>query len=96
MTYEEYKNKIKEIEAEANHRKKLLMKVYCDANNPYKVGDIVKDHIGSIQIESIAYDYGSSYSAPCCVYKGPVLKKDLTPVKRGEKRSCYQSNIILA
>lgn len=71
---------------------KSIMRDYCNANNPYKVGEKFTDHIGTIIIERISYSYGSN---PCCVYFGLDLKKDGTPTKKGTKRNAWQSNDVI-
>jgi len=92
MEREEYLRKLKELElSQAKQRKDLAIE-YAKLNNPYNVGDIISDHIGTIKIESISFDWGWNNS-PQCVYNGVILKKDLTPNKLNKKTSVYQSNI---
>ena len=90
---ENYEKELKALEQEFELRKRNLIKLYTQKNSPYKVGDIVKDHIGSIIIEKIKYgtEYGTGF--PRCSYFGLELKKDLTPRKDGSKRWVYKSNI---
>lgn len=64
---------------------------YCKENSNVKIGDIVKDHIGSVLVEKISMHNSST---PCLIYYGLELKKDLSPRKDKSKRSCYQTNII--
>lgn len=93
MTKEEYQEKMEWLKQEFKSNQIKLMIAYVDSNNPYKLGDIVTDHIGSIIVEKISCDL--SYDGhPCAVYTGIELKKDDTPNKRGNKRSVWQSNII--
>ena len=68
------------------------MEEFVKANNPYKIGDKVTDHIGTIIIEKIACNWGYS-GVPCAVYFGVELNKDGKPNKRGNKRTAWQSNI---
>ena len=91
MNIDEYKEKLKFLEKEFELKKGELNKTYALMNNPYKVGDVVKDHIGSIKIETILTT--TTNGIPCCVYYGMELKKDLTPKKNGEKRNLWQVNI---
>lgn len=91
MTKLELEKELNIIDLEYNLEKKKAINKYCDANNPYKVGDIFTDHIGSIKIEKIMYDYSLSL---CCVYFGSELKKDGTPRKDGNKRNAWQTNSI--
>jgi hypothetical protein len=94
MTKEEFEERKKEILKKANKERNDLIKQYCDANNPYKVGDIFTDHIGSIKIEKIKYSEGGFGVMPQCFYFGTELKKDGTPKKSGDKRQAWQSNDI--
>jgi hypothetical protein len=90
---ENYQGELKALEKEFELRKQNLIKLYAQENNPYKVGDTIRDHIGSIVIEKVSYttQYGSGF--PTCSYYGLELKKDLTPRKDGSKRWMAQFNI---
>ena len=90
---ENYDRELKALEKEFELRKERLIKLYAHENNPYKPGDIIKDHIGSIIIEKINYTVEYSSKFPTCRYFGLELKKDLTPRKDGSKRWIYQPNI---
>jgi hypothetical protein len=91
MTKQELEKELNIIDLKYDIEKKKAIIKYCDANNPYKVGDTFTDHIGSIKIEKIMYDYSMRL---CCVYNGSELKKDGTPRKDGAKRNAWQSNSI--
>lgn len=91
MTKQELENRLKELDVEHKAKRNKVIVQYCNANNPYKVGDKFTDHSGSIIIESIRYAF-SSNNNPCCVYFGTELKKDGTPKKNKSKRSAWQSN----
>lgn len=80
------------IEKEYESAKKCIIRQYCNTNNPYKVGDIFTDHIGSVKIESIGYYYHKN--EPCCIYIGPELKKNGEPRKDGSIRQAWQSNEV--
>lgn len=92
MTKQELDAKIAAIDKEAQRQKNIAIKEYCDANNPYQIGAVFTDHMGSIRIESISYDRGSFGSSPCCVYTGIELKANGEPKKGNPKRSAFQSN----
>lgn len=94
MEFEDYKLKLQELEKEFSIKKENLKKQYAFENNPYKIGDIVTDHIGSIKIESIVPTIPFLSNEPSCYYEGIELKKDLTPKKKGDKRMVYQGNIV--
>jgi hypothetical protein len=89
MLLETLNKKIDELEKNHDKLKSKLMIEYCDANNPYKIGDKFTDHIGTILIERIQYSLSIN---PSCVYYGLELKKDGTPKKNGSKRQAWQSN----
>ena len=92
MTQQEYKLELDRIDREYNSRKNNLYTEYALSNNPYKVGDIISDHIGSVKVESVSV-YLDIDRLPMCVYTGTTLRKDLTPSKKNEKRKVYQGNI---
>jgi hypothetical protein len=91
MSFEEYKSELKRINEEFDLKKRLLATKYALSNTNYTVGDIVKDHIGTIKVEKIYTTM--SFNVPVCVYEGIELKKDGTPTKKGSKRQVYQINI---
>lgn len=81
MTKQEYDKRLATIETAYKQSKESLAIEYAKANNPYSIGDIIKNPRGSIiKIESISYRI-SCEGVPYCVYKGAALKKDLTPRK---------------
>ena len=94
MNKQELERKLKELQQECELKQKEVMKQFCDANNPYKVGDKFTDHIGSIIIEKISYSYTTIIGTPSCVYYGTELKKDGTPKKNNNKRIAWQSNDV--
>jgi len=91
MTEIEYLTKQKELLNEYNYKQFNLRHKFASENNPYMTGDIIKDHIGYIKIESFELYTGSKL--PSIVYYGLELKKDLTPRKDGKKRKLWQENI---
>ena len=93
MTTEEYKNRLKEIAKEKEAKEIQLAKEYVNANNPYKVGDIVEDDIGKILVEQITITYTFSSNLPCALYIGSELNKDNSKKKNGSKRNVYQTNL---
>jgi hypothetical protein len=90
MTYEKYKEELAKIEEAYLNKKNLLSIAFCNANNPYKIGDVFEDHIGKIEIETIRY----STRPLCCIYKGIELTKTGKPFKKMKKRVAFQSNDI--
>jgi hypothetical protein len=94
MTKETLEQELAQLLEDYEQQKKELIKSYCIANNPYKVGDVFTDRIGSIKIQVIKYSAGVFLAGPCCVYFGPELKKDGTPKKSGAVRCAYQINEV--
>ena len=90
MTKETLDKQLTQLLADYEQSRKELIKRYCIANNPYKIGDVFTDHFGRIKIEKITY----SIHSMCCVYFGPELKKDGTPKKSGAVSSAYQKNEV--
>jgi hypothetical protein len=96
MDIETYKAKLAALHKEYETNKRKIQTEYALANNTYKVGDVITDHMRTIRIEKIQIDVSymsSSIGKPQCVYVGPELKKDGTPKKNGIITQIYQSNI---
>jgi hypothetical protein len=91
MTEAEYKERVKELELKQKNERNELAIEFAYSNSTVAVGDVVTDHIGSVKVERIGVYI--SYGVPECTYTGVELKKDLTPTKKGGKRSVYQSNM---
>lgn len=91
---ETYRARVAEIEEEAKNKKRLIVREFAIANNTYKRGDIIKDHMGSLIIDKIIVNGGYGNYLPYCSYSGIELKKDGTPLKRQTDRSISQNNII--
>lgn len=86
MNKQELKHKLNELQQEYGLKQKEVMKQFCDANNPYIVGDKFTDHIGTIIIEKIRYSYTVT-GTPSCIYFG-------TELKNNDKRNAWQSNDV--
>lgn len=93
MTKEEYLKEKKALldEYEANKRK-LAVK-YAFANNPYKVDDIIEDHMGFGRIISFKATLIGYSETPELIYHCENLTKKLTVNKREPIRNIWQSNI---
>lgn len=91
MTIEDYETQKQNIVRQASKDKDALLIKFVDDNNPYKIGDTVTDHIGSIRYDELKYTIVNNI--PTAVYRGVELKKDGTPKKRVIFRSVYGSNI---
>lgn len=94
MELQEYQNRLSELEKRYQQDQRKLIAEYAFANNPYKVGDLFTDHVGTIRIEKIqaTVPYLSADKAPSCVYTGMEVKADGTPMKKGKVRGAYQTN----
>lgn len=97
MTKEEYDKKKEILRKKHNAEIIQLAKEYALANNPYNVGDTVKDHRITLKIEKITFDL-SVYGYPSCVYHGTLINKngeERRNKKTGEsiKDIIWQSNI---
>jgi len=91
-TRDEYNAALREINQNAEAAKVLVIKQHVDANNPYKVGDIITDTHTIIRIDKIAYYL--SLSDPCAKFIGTQLKKDLTEAKRQDETVIYGNSSI--
>lgn len=94
MELKEYNEKLKEITSEAEKKKLNLMKEFALSNNPYKIGDKITDHAGTIIVEKMHVGFATLSGVPGMVYFGIELNKDGKSNKRGNKRSAYQCNLI--
>lgn len=95
MTKQQYNDKIKELKASYNISELYIVKEYAYANNPYKIGDVIRDHSHIIKIEKIKFCRASvGEEFPSCVYHGIELKKDLTPKKNQENTVMFQANVL--
>jgi hypothetical protein len=89
----EYEKRLDELQADFDRKKSALIREIALKNNPYKVGDVVTDHMGSIRIESIGVSMLSG--RPSCFYNGVILTKQGEPSKlKHNKRAADQSNLI--
>lgn len=91
MDFIDYSKKMDELNKAHEKSKKELSTKYALSNNPFKIGDIITDHIGSVKITKIKI---SLYPKPACVYEGVILNKNLSPNKLNKTRTVYQPNII--
>jgi hypothetical protein len=94
MKIEELKSKIAKLESKMVEDKNKLLRNFIDVNNPYKIGDIITDHIGSIKFDELRYSWGGFSSKPTAVYHGLEIRKDGVPKKNGNRRGVYGSNIL--
>ena len=93
MTKEELRERRQTLYVEYENKKKALLIEYAQSNNPYKVGDIIQDHIGKARIEGIDGIYPLIDGTACMVYKCVNLTVKGEINKREPKRKVYQTNI---
>ena len=92
MTKDELINNLKEIKKDFEVKRIIELREYANSNNPYKVGDVIKDCRTSIAIEKIAVYISCEESQ--CLYTGIELNKKGEPKIRQINTTIYQSNII--
>lgn len=92
MEEKEYYSKKAQLENEHQQALKQLDKEYALSNNPYKIGDLICDHIGKGRILSIKGVY-KSYKLPQLVYRCANLTQEGRINKREPERDIYQYNI---
>ena len=93
MTKEEYFELKRQIKVEHAKQLKDLARKYALENNPYELGDIVRDHIGKARILGWSICL-SSYSVPSLVYHCENLTSKGSTNKREPERDVYQNNIL--
>jgi hypothetical protein len=93
MTFEQLDEKMDIARADYDKQRYQIYAEYAISRNPYEVGDVFTDHIGSIKIEKIGISIELS-KCSSMKYFGVELKKDGTPKKKGAKRWAYQSNEV--
>jgi hypothetical protein len=91
MTTQEYEEKLLILKKDHDAKILDLAREFAMSNNPVKLQDIVTDHIGSVKVDKIGLSIHNQ--KPSCFYSGMVLKKDLTPTKKFERRNVYQINL---
>lgn len=93
MKEQEYNDRLERLKKEFENNKKALIIEYAVSNNPYKVGDIIEDHISKGEI--ISWQAHKSYmkKLPSLVYKCKNLTKLGSVSKREPQRNIYQYQI---
>lgn len=96
MTKEEYITQRNELLKKHESELKVIAKEFAFSNNPYKIGDIITDHVKSIKIQQIQWSFVSFSSDKLseCVYKGIQLLKNGKPSVKKTGTYIYQSNIV--
>jgi hypothetical protein len=90
MTETEFKTKRAELKREYHAQLVRLSSDYAFSNNPHKIGDIISDETGPIEIEVIRWVTVLESDFPQCIYTGKDLRSS---AEAGTKRSIAQNNI---
>lgn len=80
----------------AKYEKKVLeaQEAYVNSNNPFKIGDIITDNVGSVRITSYEGVYlPVCEDLPVAVWMGQCL--DAYGNEKGKERVVQQQNLIL-
>lgn len=92
MTYQEFRAEMEDLEEQYKLEKHRILCEYVMSWCPYKIGDIVRDHIGFVKIEKISPIIGICNKADICMF-GTEYTAKMEPKKTGTKRNIYHSNI---
>lgn len=92
MTKTEYSEAMYAAKQLLHKTEQQLMKEYAEAQNPYKIGDLFRDRLGTIKIEKIKFTGDRVY--PSCIYYGTMHTKAGQPHKSGTTRNAYQTNEV--
>ena len=82
MTQEELKEAERAILLEAGRQKQELYIKYAESQRKFAIGDVIRKHDVTILVKD--FSAGVLLGNPYPVYKGVLLKKDLTPKKTTE------------
>jgi len=94
MILQEYETKLNIINENYYKEQNALKINFAKENDPYKIGDIIQDHIGKIKITSKKVVFTPSHDFPSCIlYQGENLTKLGNINKREPIRLIYQFNI---
>ena len=92
MDYKEFRAEMEDLEEQYKLEKKRIINEYVMSWCPYKIGDIVRDHIGFVKIEKIVPIIGICNKVDIMML-GTEYTLKLEPKKTGTRRNIYHSNI---
>lgn len=92
MTYQEFRAEMEDLEEQYKLEKHRILCEYVMSWCPYKVGDIVRDHIGYVKILRIHPIIGICNKVDIMM-KGMEYTAKGEPKKYGTVRQIYHSNI---
>lgn len=87
----EYKEKLRQLQDDFDMSKKRLMAEYAKSQAKFSIGDIIKDNRVALKVDKIVASI-DIFGMPIPVYCGPELKKNLTPMKSGNRVIIYGNN----
>lgn len=93
MTKEEFKNKYAALIKGFEKQVYDLRREYSLSLNPYKIGDVIEDHIGKGRIIDIYPGWDSFHDEPQIRYYCVNLTKKGEVNKREPERNIYYSNL---
>ena len=92
MDYKEFRAEMEDLEEQYKLEKQRILKEYVMSWCPYKVGDLVRDHIGYVKILSIHPIIGICNKVDIMM-KGEEYTVKKEPKKIRQIRQIYHSNI---
>lgn len=93
MNFSEYKSKLNKLKLEFASAKNKLHTQYALSQNKIKIGDLITDHIGSIEVQDFSF-YINYNDIPSIKYVGVMFTKKGNKYKSGERRVVFKENII--
>jgi len=91
MEDSEFHEKMMKLTNSFKSEEKKIRKQYAFSRNTVKVGDIIRDHQGFLEVDLIgATESGRSDRMPECIYRGFSMTKNQVRRKDGEKRWIIQ------
>lgn len=92
MTHVEFRMELEDLEAQYKIEKQRILTEYVMSWCPYKVGDLVRDHIGYVKVMSIHPMVGICNKVDIMM-KGEEYTIKKEPKKDKRVRQIYHSNI---
>ena len=92
MTEQEYNERLKQVEKTYKDSLNDIYRQFAFDLRKYKVGDIIKNNVHTIIVES--FSVYKMYGLPQPVYIGRELNKKLEPRKDGNKAHIYGNDNI--
>ena len=100
MTKKDFLAELTLIRQDYKKAKEDLYLNFAEENNPYKIGDIVRDHYHTIKIRKIKHRFPDERAIfndrsdfPTSIFTGTELTKDLSPKRIQRNIFMYQCNV---